>query len=226
MAQVGTTHRYGPPFLRHPDRPSSMTPSIAALLGKWFWWPQVVRQRPVPQPWPRRSARTRLGLSRTRLKRVALFGPRQPNPMPIGHPRRTVSPLAPSPAACAMLANPEVERRGLGRPHWCSADSRSDRRHCWWHAPIVQLLSRLSGLDSWAPPDRPTPWPASSAGTPRPVRIMSIARLCPISRGSRTGAAVDERYPPSGGKHTEHGVASSATRRCAPRCQFQPRRRR
>jgi len=31
---------------------SFMTPSIAALLGKWFWWPQHVRQRPVPQPWP------------------------------------------------------------------------------------------------------------------------------------------------------------------------------
>ncbi|OBF40122.1 hypothetical protein A5719_14660 [Mycolicibacterium peregrinum] len=24
-----------------------MTPSIAALLGRWFWWPQVVRQRPA-----------------------------------------------------------------------------------------------------------------------------------------------------------------------------------
>jgi putative drug exporter of the RND superfamily len=29
-----------------------MTPSIAALMGKWFWWPQVVRQRPKPSPWP------------------------------------------------------------------------------------------------------------------------------------------------------------------------------
>jgi RND superfamily putative drug exporter len=29
-----------------------MTPSIAALLGRWFWWPQFVRARPVPQPWP------------------------------------------------------------------------------------------------------------------------------------------------------------------------------
>jgi putative drug exporter of the RND superfamily len=31
---------------------SLMTPSIAALLGKWFWWPQRIRQRPVPSPWP------------------------------------------------------------------------------------------------------------------------------------------------------------------------------
>ena len=27
----------------------SITPSIAALLGRWFWWPVRVRQRPVPQ---------------------------------------------------------------------------------------------------------------------------------------------------------------------------------
>ena len=27
-----------------------MTPSIAALLGRWFWWPQRVRQRP-PAPY-------------------------------------------------------------------------------------------------------------------------------------------------------------------------------
>jgi RND superfamily putative drug exporter len=29
-----------------------MTPSLAALLGRWFWWPQNVRRRPVPQRWP------------------------------------------------------------------------------------------------------------------------------------------------------------------------------
>ncbi|MDT5046322.1 MAG: putative drug exporter of the superfamily [Mycobacterium sp.] len=28
---------------------SFMTPSIAALLGRWFWWPVRVRQRPLPQ---------------------------------------------------------------------------------------------------------------------------------------------------------------------------------
>jgi RND superfamily putative drug exporter len=31
---------------------SFMTPSIAALMGRWFWWPQAIRQRPAPQPWP------------------------------------------------------------------------------------------------------------------------------------------------------------------------------
>jgi RND superfamily putative drug exporter len=29
-----------------------MTPSIAAIMGRWFWWPQRVRNRPVPSPWP------------------------------------------------------------------------------------------------------------------------------------------------------------------------------
>jgi RND superfamily putative drug exporter len=24
-----------------------MTPSIAALLGRWFWWPEKVRPRPA-----------------------------------------------------------------------------------------------------------------------------------------------------------------------------------
>ena len=31
---------------------SFMTPSIAALMGRWFWWPQRVRTRPKPVPWP------------------------------------------------------------------------------------------------------------------------------------------------------------------------------
>jgi putative drug exporter of the RND superfamily len=25
-------------------------PSILAILGPWFWWPTVVRRRPLPQP--------------------------------------------------------------------------------------------------------------------------------------------------------------------------------
>ena len=37
---------------------SFMTPSIAALMGRWFWWPQNVRTRPKPLPWPQ-SARHR-----------------------------------------------------------------------------------------------------------------------------------------------------------------------
>lgn len=51
MGQVGTTIGLGLLFDTLVIR-SFMTPSIAALLGKWFWWPQHVRQRPKPQPWP------------------------------------------------------------------------------------------------------------------------------------------------------------------------------
>ena len=49
--QVGTTIALGLLFDTLVIR-SFMTPSIAALLGKWFWWPQRVRQRPLPEAWP------------------------------------------------------------------------------------------------------------------------------------------------------------------------------
>ena len=51
LAQVGTTIGLRLMFDTLVIR-SFMTPSIAALLGRWFWWPQRVRPRPVPQPWP------------------------------------------------------------------------------------------------------------------------------------------------------------------------------
>ncbi|QUR66798.1 RND family transporter [Mycobacterium spongiae] len=51
MAQVGTTIGMGLLFDTLIVR-SFMTPAIAALMGKWFWWPQVVRQRPKPARWP------------------------------------------------------------------------------------------------------------------------------------------------------------------------------
>ncbi|GAA2400813.1 MMPL/RND family transporter [Mycolicibacterium llatzerense] len=51
LGQIGTTIGLGLLFDTLVVR-SFMTPSIAALLGKWFWWPQIVRQRPVPAPWP------------------------------------------------------------------------------------------------------------------------------------------------------------------------------
>ncbi|CAM5706048.1 MMPL family transporter [Mycolicibacterium aubagnense] len=47
IGQVGTTIGLGLLFDTLVVR-SLMTPSIAALMGKWFWWPQSVRQRPVP----------------------------------------------------------------------------------------------------------------------------------------------------------------------------------
>ena len=49
--QVGSTIALGLLFDTLVVR-SFMTPSIAALMGRWFWWPQQVRNRPVPQPWP------------------------------------------------------------------------------------------------------------------------------------------------------------------------------
>ena len=51
LAQVGTTIGMGLLFDTLVIR-AFMTPSIAALLGRWFWWPQNVRPRPVPAPWP------------------------------------------------------------------------------------------------------------------------------------------------------------------------------
>jgi len=51
VGQVGTTIGLGLLFDTLIIR-SLMTPAIAALMGKWFWWPQRVRQRPVPEPWP------------------------------------------------------------------------------------------------------------------------------------------------------------------------------
>jgi RND superfamily putative drug exporter len=51
VGQVGTTIGLGLLFDTLVIR-SVMTPSIAALMGKWFWWPQRVRNSPVPQPWP------------------------------------------------------------------------------------------------------------------------------------------------------------------------------
>ena len=46
IGQVGTTIGLGLIFDTLVVR-SFMTPSIAALLGRWFWWPQVVRPRPA-----------------------------------------------------------------------------------------------------------------------------------------------------------------------------------
>ncbi len=47
IGQVGTTIGLGLLFDTLVIR-SFMTPSIAALLGRWFWWPRRVRSRPVP----------------------------------------------------------------------------------------------------------------------------------------------------------------------------------
>jgi putative drug exporter of the RND superfamily len=46
IGQVGTTIAMGLLFDTLVVR-AFMTPSVAALLGRWFWWPQQVRQRPT-----------------------------------------------------------------------------------------------------------------------------------------------------------------------------------
>jgi RND superfamily putative drug exporter len=47
LGQVGTTIGMGLLFDTLVVR-AFMTPSIAALLGRWFWWPRTVRARPAP----------------------------------------------------------------------------------------------------------------------------------------------------------------------------------
>jgi putative drug exporter of the RND superfamily len=54
VAQMGSTIGLGLLFDTLVVR-AFMTPSIAALMGRWFWWPRIVRQRPVPARWPSTS---------------------------------------------------------------------------------------------------------------------------------------------------------------------------
>lgn len=64
LAQIGTTIGLGLLFDTLIVR-ALMTPSIAVLLGRWFWWPQRVRPRPAShmlRPYgPRRMVRELLG---------------------------------------------------------------------------------------------------------------------------------------------------------------------
>jgi RND superfamily putative drug exporter len=46
IGQVGSTIGIGLLFDTLVVR-AFMTPSIAALLGRWFWWPRQVHRRPV-----------------------------------------------------------------------------------------------------------------------------------------------------------------------------------
>jgi putative drug exporter of the RND superfamily len=66
IGQVGTTIGLGLLFDTLVVR-SFMTPSIAALLGRWFWWPIPVRPRPASTmlrpSGPRPAVRSLLGTS-------------------------------------------------------------------------------------------------------------------------------------------------------------------
>jgi RND superfamily putative drug exporter len=48
LGQIGTTIGLGLLFDTLIVR-SFMTPAIATLLGRWFWWPQRVRSRPASE---------------------------------------------------------------------------------------------------------------------------------------------------------------------------------
>ena len=63
IGQVGTTIGLGLLFDTLVVR-SFMMPSIAALMGKWFWWPMRVRERPLPSPWPSPDARSPVSIDR------------------------------------------------------------------------------------------------------------------------------------------------------------------
>ncbi|MDO3635490.1 MMPL/RND family transporter [Mycolicibacterium arseniciresistens] len=69
IGQIGTTIGLGLLFDTMIVR-SFMTPSIAALLGRWFWWPQRVRPRPAStmlRPYgPRPLVRALLGIEQRR----------------------------------------------------------------------------------------------------------------------------------------------------------------
>ena len=86
LGQIGTTIGLGLLFDTLIVR-SFMTPSVATLLGRWFWWPQRVRPRPAStmlRPYGTRSAVRQLLLwddddpvPRPNRVRVAAFGERQ-----------------------------------------------------------------------------------------------------------------------------------------------------
>jgi RND superfamily putative drug exporter len=49
LGQIGTTIGLGLLFDTLVVR-SFLTPAIATMLGRWFWWPLNVRTRPTPKP--------------------------------------------------------------------------------------------------------------------------------------------------------------------------------
>ena len=60
LGQIGTTIGLGLLFDTLIVR-SFMTPSVATLLGRWFWWPQPAAPRPRPASTLRRRAETGRG---------------------------------------------------------------------------------------------------------------------------------------------------------------------
>jgi putative drug exporter of the RND superfamily len=61
LGQIGTTIALGLLFDTLIVR-SFMTPAFAALIGRWFWWPLKVRQRPERRPYVPRQSKDQLTL--------------------------------------------------------------------------------------------------------------------------------------------------------------------
>jgi RND superfamily putative drug exporter len=81
LGQIGTTIGLGLLFDTLIVR-SFMTPSVAALLGRWFWWPQRVRPRPAStmlRPYGPRSAVRQLLLWEDGDPAVASESPSRPS---------------------------------------------------------------------------------------------------------------------------------------------------
>ena len=68
LGQIGTTIGLGLLFDTLIVR-SYLTPSIAALLGRWFWWPLRVRPRPAGRPFSLHSSTTTVEESATEAPR-------------------------------------------------------------------------------------------------------------------------------------------------------------
>jgi putative drug exporter of the RND superfamily len=86
VGQLGTTIGLGLLFDTLVVR-AFMTPSIAALLGRWFWWPQQVRPRPA-------SALLRSAGPRPLVRALLLKPPAETDGVPVHNgstPRATLS---------------------------------------------------------------------------------------------------------------------------------------
>ena len=115
LGQIGTTIALGLLFDTLIVR-SFMTPSIAALLGRWFWWPLNVRQRPVPQ-----SFASRPGAAPT----VPVGG--RGSPGPLRSTATWLDPLRARRTARAPTPKPRVAAPSTRRP--CAAGWR-----CSWRS--------------------------------------------------------------------------------------------
>jgi len=109
------------------------------------------------------------------------------------------------------------------RPSWSSTEARSLRRQVcgneasWTASSRAAVSACPAGTTRLASPIAV----ASAASTARPVRIMSIARLVPMSRGSRT-VPPSISGTPQRRQNTPNTAVSSAIRRSHHRASSRP----